>query len=170
MAIDFAEFALGIVENHRSEMPQRYENISICLSTTYYCMGDPERGRERVRTITNVEEAIEDPKSETGLMALAHTELAFGMLMNGHYKAARNLAREARIVLRKTPEFQAGTYWHQWVDQHYAWSLIETGDAQGAVDVLDEMLVWLEKSRKLTNLDLKTQRFVQAPRLRQASW
>lgn len=144
-------------------MPHRFKNISMCLSTTYHCMGDSKNGR--LHAIPNVGDLIEDPHSETGLTALAHTELALGMLMNGEYESARRLTYRARQVLKKTPEFENGEYWHIWADYTYAWSLIGTGDAGKAADALNAMLAWFKKPKKYPYSETEARRYVLAPRL-----
>ncbi|KAK1827325.1 hypothetical protein QBC39DRAFT_362090 [Podospora conica] len=145
-SLRLAKFALKVAEPFKSTKPQRYGNISMCISSTYHCMGKPEDGN-RYYAITNIQDlAIEEQESDRGpaLFALAYTELALGMLLNGHYLRAWELTSKARQVLKETAEFKDKDYWHQWTDCYYAWSLIATGQPEEAERALKDAITWLQ--------------------------
>ncbi|KAK1834717.1 hypothetical protein QBC39DRAFT_8629 [Podospora conica] len=142
-----AELALKILVEHKSEMAEEYCDILMCLSSTYHCLGDREKGLYFATTYFKermlVQEAKPAAERHELFTVMVYTELALGRLMNEDYNHAITLALEGRRIAE---ERMPSTYWPHWADYHHAWSLIGLGRAEEARPILDRMLQWRQQN------------------------
>jgi len=133
-------------------MAEQHADILMCLSSICHCLGEREKGLEYAQAHFKQRILVEDSKppaeQDGAFRAMAYTELALGLVMNGEYEGAITVAEQGRKLLEETPEFLEGDYWPHWADYHHAWALIGLDRAAEACPILEEMLEWRRKNVK----------------------
>ncbi len=145
-SLSLGMLALGVLEEHKHKMGEKYADILMSLSSSYNCLGDRVKGLAYAKAHFKQRLLVEDSKPvaerDSAFSAMAYTELSLAWLLNNDYQEAITLAVQGRRMLESTPEFLEDRYWPHWADYHHAWALIGLGKAEAARPILMKMLDW----------------------------